>query len=786
MNKLSLECTEPVAGPSWPIAGAPTRRSWVRGPVPILLIAVATLAAHGASILDGLFLDDHLHVVRFRSNEWSLRHWLEATTIVPEEFMETWWQDQSIRWQYARPFSVLLAQTVYHLFGESVKALHGLSVALHFAGAVMIFYLCCRLTRSRGWSLVGALLFVVHSHSVYAVGWLAAQNCVLQTVLTLAALLCYIRASGLDVYAGAARPLDQCVREPEARAPARNSPAWFLLSLGFWILALASRENALVFPVFAAAFDLAFGGWRHIRRRVPAYALMGALAVAFALWRLIVFYHPMPDFYVRRYDGAEYLWWWLAKLLHYVTGVVWLSPLMVGPSARFNPFREVPGDCLLMIGIIGVMFLGYWLACRRARGWWIWPLWIFLSLLPVVPVFAAPHSAYMPAVGFAVAMILGPALRHEIQPASIGRWCPGVAIWFLIATTTYMPIYHTFWSAVQSAEKFTIAQMAADPPGPATREIFLINLPFVNIYTRLHLAEQLQGAGGASEAGASSAAILAGAAPPENLPEKKPVPDFRCHVLTYAPNVLRMEEDCRLEQIDAHTFRLTIEGRYFEGALGRYLIESMRPSGRFKAGEVVHGRLFDVEVVRADEVGVQELQFRFHRPLASPEYCFYLTTNRQAAVRVHFWESQEPAAALSPQPGDGAVEQVQAAVKRLHAGEAAAANILFEAMNSDDAEVRAVAVTEFRRVALPVSQALASPIQELLKSPSWDPQDQVVIRQWWGDSVRDRTLQVLWVRRSEWEAYQSRRDRLFSIQWIARHVIRTDLYMTGPPFPGPR
>jgi hypothetical protein len=129
---------------------------------------------------------------------------------------------------------------------------------------------------------------------------------------------------------------------------------------------------------------------------------------------------------------------------------------------------------------------------------------------------------------------------------------------------------------------------------------------------------------------------------------------------------------------------------------------------------------------------------------------------------------------------------VQAAAGRLHAGEARAANTLFEAMGSDDPRVRDAAVTEFRQVAIPMSQALASPISGLLNSQVFSEQDRARIEQWWEDSVDDQNLQALWVRRGEWEPLQRRRDRLFTIQWIASHVIRTDLYMTGPPFPGPR
>ncbi|MEP0844204.1 MAG: hypothetical protein HRF43_16010, partial [Phycisphaerae bacterium] len=659
MNQPSVEITEPAAGSPRVADGfrpAP-RRDFVAG----LILALVTLMAHGQALWEGpfLFLDDHLHVSRLRSPDWSVKHLLDATTITPAEFMDAWWQEQPIRWRYARPVSMLLAKVVYQLSGGSVKALHGLSLALHLIGAVLVYRLCLKLTHRPGWSLIGGVLFVIHSHSVYSVGWLAAQNSVLQTVLTLAALLGYVRASGLEVYAGRKREtgLDgpappSAVRhrlyyaEPDRPVPALSLP-WFVLTLLCWLAALFSRENALVFPVFAAAFDLVFGGWRHARRRVGGFLVMAVIAAAFAFWRLKVYYEPMPAFYVRSYDGPDYPWWWLAKLLHWITGVIWLSPLMIGPSARFNPFREVPGDCLLMIAIVAVMSAGYYLACRKARGWWLWPAWVFLALLPVVPVFAGPQSAYMPAAGWAVAMVLGPALRHEIRPRGIGRWCPGVALYFLVSTSVYMPLYQMFWQAVRSAEHLTVAQMAADPPAPSAGEVFLINVPFVNVYAGLHLAEELSATSGKTRG-------------------------LRCHVLTYAPNVLRMEEDCRLEQLDAYSFRLSIAGRgYFSGALGRFLIEAMRPSGRLRAGDTCHREWFDVHVTRANAEGVQELLFRFHEPLASPKFCFYLGTNQQPAVRVHFWGSDESLTDVAARPARDAVSlaEVHAADQRLESGQ---------------------------------------------------------------------------------------------------------------------
>ncbi len=169
----------------------------------ILLLAVtliaATAAAHGSSLWAGLFFDDHLHYANLNNMGWSYSELLDATTIKPDAFMHTWWQETQIQWRYTRPFSVLLAKSVFELFGRSVLALHALSILLHLANAFMVHHLCLKLTRRRFWSVVGALLFVVYSHSVYAVSWLAAQNVVLQTTLMLAALLCYLRASGLNL-----------------------------------------------------------------------------------------------------------------------------------------------------------------------------------------------------------------------------------------------------------------------------------------------------------------------------------------------------------------------------------------------------------------------------------------------------------------------------------------------------------------------------------------------------------------------------------------------------------
>jgi hypothetical protein len=745
----------------------------------LVLLVGAIAAAHYKALWDGWFLDDHWHRRQYLDDQWSLGALLKATTIKPDRFMDTWWQEKPIQWQYIRPVSMLVAKVVYQLSGGSVKALHGLSLLLHLANALMVHHLCLRLTRSRFWSIWGALLFVVYSHSVYAVSWLAAQNTVLQTALTLAALLCYIRASGLELYAA---PLSN------GGSPGNGQPAthraqsqgplgvfrwpWFVAALALWILALGSRENAIVFPVIAAAFDLAFGGRRHLRARAPGLLMLGSIAAAFAIWRLLLDYEPMPDFYFRRPDGPGYILWWLVKLMHYLTATVWLSPMTVGPTGRYNPVTEVPGDCLLMLAILAILATGYYQACRRARGWWIWPLWILLALLPVVPIMATPHSGYMPGVAFAIAMVLGAALHDRLAPVGIGRWSRPVAIWFLIATIVYMPIYRRMWRSVLAAERWTVAEITSTTRADEATDIFLINAPFVNIYARYHLQEVWAG---------DRDSQLANTAP-----------DLRCHVLTYADNVLRMEHPCRLEQTDAHSFTLSCDGRgYFSGALGRFLVEGMGSGRRFETGEEFHhrqgdGPLFDVRIVRADDQGVQELTFRFHEPLASGRYLFYISTPERTGIRLRFWGPEGPPAVPSLQTASVDDAYVKQALEELRAGHAKGAEKLFTAVSDGDREVRGAAWEGFCEVARPIACGLAAPIQELLNGDVPGNPDLLRIREWWVRVVDDQTVQQLWLDRGKFRRMWRDRDRLFRIRAIAAKIVQTDLYLTGPLYPGPK
>jgi hypothetical protein len=738
-----------------------------------LLLTVAGLAAHGWSLDDGLFFDDHWHRTQYANSDWSFNGLLEAATIDPERFVSHWWQDESIRWIYARPVSVLAAKTIYQASGGSPVALHAFSLMLHILGAFLVYLLCWKLTRRQFWSVAGGLLFIVYSHSIFAVGWLAAQNTVLQTVLCIAALLCYLKATGLNLFPYLNRSANDevgfaekvgysdsgLISNVDVIPPLRVG--WFAGSLLLWMLAVLSRENALVLPVIMMAFDGAFGGKAWLKRRWKGYFVYALTGLVFVIWRLVFYYHPLPEFYFRRPEGLGDVSWLIAKLMHYLTAVVWLSPLTVGPTGRYAPFAEATGDCVLMAGILLVLGGGYWLACRRARGFWIWPLWILLAVLPVVPVMATPHSGYMPAVGFAVGMILGPALHDRLKP---GKRCVSkyVAIWFLVATTTYMPIYRILWDSVNASEDLTIARIMQQPPPSKATEVFLINVPFVNVYAQLHLKEALQERG---------------------IQREWP---FHCHVLAYTPsNTLRNEQPVHIRQIDRYSFSLSIEGRpYFSGALGRFLIGAMREQGRFQQGEVIEGEHFDVEIVRADDRGVREMLFRFHEPLGSPQYCFYVTGQDRAAARYCFAEDMGKDRGIDTVEAGQIPVELQDVAARLQQGQSVDWSSLLALTIHADGESARMARQALRPVVLYLSRTLAAPFScraETRSEGQWLERGQ-----WWERHVEEESVATLLKTRGSLGDLRERRDMLFTVIDIAKKVICTDLYLTGKQFPGPK
>ncbi|MGE0482263.1 MAG: hypothetical protein AB7Q17_17535 [Phycisphaerae bacterium] len=717
-------------------------------------LAALTLLAHGWSLADGTVLDDWWHQKGLREHGWSLAELLRSLVIEPRDFVHLWWQDQVVRWEYARPLFILAMKFVYGVLGGNDPfALHVYSLLLHFTAACLVWRLAWQVCEHRGWALFSAAVFVVYPHATMTVAWSSSQNVVQFTVLALASLLAYLRASQV----GLAMRGRVGARE-ESPPPLRRGV--LAAALAFWLLALFTRENALLLPAFFAACEVVHGGWRHVWARRGVYLTFGLFAVGFVAWRMSVVTHGMPDVYLRRYagEGVEYLVWCVAKLLHYVTASIWIAPMTIGPTGRFNPWTEAPGDCLLMLTFVAGIGLLYWRATRGVRGAWLWPLWILLVVLPVIPVIATPHSGYPSAVGLAMGLGVAGVATARRPARHIART---VAIAYAVAACGFVVLNRWQWTGIIAAERYARDWVLASPPEETVRDVYLMNLPFVNVYLKPSLD----------------------AFAPERFAH------MRLHVLAYAPGAVLVEHACTVEQLDGHRFALTTEGPpFFSGLLGRFLTDGFRNAGALRAGDAVPSEGFEAQVVEADARGVRRLVFAFDRPLADSMVAFYVATPACGAARLRFLSVDAWAQRASGHGGAAPLASESDAYDAwecLLGGDSAAGDRLIATATRADAPLAGFAETLFRSVAEPVAQAQAAGVQRLAAVPRWSPAEWTAASAWWPTVRGGDVAHILNGRRDFAYLVKLREEVPHALVWAAK-FIRSDLYLTGPAFPASR
>ncbi len=696
--------------------------------LPLLVIAVG--AAHVWSLWDGTVLDDHWHQHGLRSHGWSWSELIRTTGIAPADFVHLWWQDQTVRWEYARPVFILAMKFFYSVVGhDDPLPLHVFSITLHLASTCMVSWLAWRFGGRNDAALLAGLLFALYHHSTVTVAWSSSQNAVLHVALMLAAFCSYVRG-------------------------------WRSATFGFWLVALFTRENALMLPAILLAFDYSQGGRRACLSYWRRYLAFGAMAVAFVIWRAMQFTQPMPAVYTRLPAGeplGEYLAWAAGKLLHYVCTAIWPAPMTIGPTGRFNPWVETPGDMLLMTAIVVVLGLAYLRLTRGLSDRWIWPLWIVLAVLPVVPVVATPHSGYACGVGYALGVTRA---LHGIRIRGMPALSTTAGVLIVAGLGAFFVLSRWQWTGTIAAERYTNEWIGRSPPAAAAEHVFLVNVPFVNIYTPAAMSRALG----------------------------RDLDDLQWHVLTYAPEPAVIEQRVTVEQVDARTFMITAhEQPFFSRLLGRFLVGAFRRGSPLETGARVETAEFTAEVLEADVGGVRALRFTFAEPLADPRYCFYLATKEAGAVRL-FGRPTAARDSVEPQASFRDPSQLARTALRIADGDARAGDQLLAVGRAPTTspELRAFVQDLLRTAVQPVAAAYGAPVQPCFARAEWSASDWRQLEGWWRSVVDDRRLAELY---AGWRAtaglVKQREELPHARQWAGR-LIRSDLYLTGPPFPTSR
>lgn len=346
------------------------------------VVALAAALAYLPSLQHGFIYDDYWTIVGNKHLDRGLSELVSAAA-----------SGRSVEWKMpdaTRPLIGLSLWVDRQLFGLSAGGHHFSSLLLYTLVSVSAYLLGFALLRSRAAALGAGLAFAVmplHSEVASAVNY--REDLLATLFLFGTATLCFW-------------PVQQETQSGEAR--------WRALGVGIlWFLALASKENAVVAPLFVGVLLLV--------RPLRSSALNGSLALAAAVtallwgnWRagLSLLGEQIPQ--------AEYASW-TERVLRTARFELWSlgsSLLPVRARPEFNP--QASPNWLWLVALLVVLAVGAALLRRRStRGAAGLLALALVAPLGTSPLFAPTNELadrYWFTGSLAAALAVGWTMRH--------------------------------------------------------------------------------------------------------------------------------------------------------------------------------------------------------------------------------------------------------------------------------------------------------------------------------------------------------------------------------------
>jgi hypothetical protein len=365
--------------------------------VPYFALVLAVLLVYG-NIFDNAFLYDDEYIIL--KNDF-LHDW----GAIPHIFVTTLMAGANHVNGFYRPLQISLYLVIYQFFGPSLFAYHFLNIALHAANACLIYRLGRKLSFQAAGCFFAALLWAMHPVNVEAVTYISGTADPLYVLFCLCGLLILVP---------------------------RFTPKQILLSLPFYLLALLSKEEAIVFPLLAMVCYYLVS---ENRARAGIYLKFWpylAIVMLYFVWRDFFLglghfqLHAYNDIYVTCIPCRVYAF--LATLPSYAGFLLWPVHLHYERGFRFitTPWDiDVLGGFALAAFAIGMAF--FWrgkqaLVQRWGLLWFAVAHGLHTGILIPVNGFLLEHWLYMPSIG----LFLG--LGECLASMNWARWRPAGAV----------------------------------------------------------------------------------------------------------------------------------------------------------------------------------------------------------------------------------------------------------------------------------------------------------------------------------------------------------------------
>jgi len=350
---------------------------YLRTPVLLRLAVALTFLVYTRTITFDFVFDDHLQI--------SLNPWLESWRQVPQYFTHQLWAftDAHTPASFYRPLFMVWLAAVMHLTGGAPGWYHLLTMALHLIVVVEGYVLARLLVKDQLSAVFAAALFALHPTKIEAVAWISGGGEPLFAAFFFATFIAYLKW-----------------KETAGRG-------WIAASLGFFALALFSKEQAVVIPAVLLVYEF----WRErlqpvvTRVRDSLFAVLPFALVGGAFWGIR--WHVMHGIaeaqknlsLPKTLQTQPLAWLWYLRHLVFPFDLSLFYPEMI--AREFSVTRVLLPALLLIAGAALV-----WLAVRKKADGVLLYAWFVCTLAPpaIMVLLLQPHDRYLYLPSFAAAV----------------------------------------------------------------------------------------------------------------------------------------------------------------------------------------------------------------------------------------------------------------------------------------------------------------------------------------------------------------------------------------------
>ena len=351
---------------------------------------------------------------------------------------------------YYRPLMTFAYLVCYKLFGPIPFGFHLFNVVLHATVVLLTFAVTERLFGDRLMSLIVAGLFALHPVHTESVAWIAGVTDLELSVFFLLTFLLYLRLAPSGCESADPQDSERHAGKTGLISSAANS-TWGTQAamLATYILALLSKEQALVLPLIAATYEHAYRADRaatSLRQKFARYSGLWIAAAAYVAFRHFVLGRFAPSVARPALPWSRVLLTAISLIGSYLWKLIW--PVHLSAFYVFHESSRVTDtDVLLgLVALLAALNLFVWL-WSRAHPISFALVWMGITLAPVL------NARWMPAGVFAE--------RYLYLPSVGFCWLLGwAAVVAWRASPTELP-------ARSSAAPSSVAQASASPPSGA-------------------------------------------------------------------------------------------------------------------------------------------------------------------------------------------------------------------------------------------------------------------------------------------------------------------------------